>query len=164
MSILSTDSVRERLEATFWERHANPWSAGTRILVYPVFMYAIYRRDAKLFAATLAFITVNPVLFPRPKRTDNYLSRIVLAEREWLDEGKGTMGLDYPNVLNVLNIPVTFYAFAAAIRRKPVGTLLGTLGVMAIKLWWTDAIVKETGVTGEGPADIPTVSDDSVAE
>ncbi|ELZ85927.1 hypothetical protein C453_08928 [Haloferax elongans ATCC BAA-1513] len=161
--VSTTDgSLRDRLEATFWERHANPWSAGTRILVYPVFMYAIYRRDAKLFAATLAFIAVNPVLFSRPERTDNYLSRIVLAEREWLDEGRGTMGLDYPNVLNVLNIPVTFYAFASAIRRKPVGTVLGTLGVMVLKLWWTDAIVKKTGVTGSGPGDAD--SDDSVGQ
>ncbi|UVE49501.1 hypothetical protein KU306_11295 [Haloferax larsenii] len=154
--------LRDRLEATFWERHANPWSAGTRILVYPVLMYAIFTRNRRLFAATLAFIAVNPVLFPRPKRTDNYLSRIVLAEREWLDEGKNTMGLDYPNVLNVLNIPVTFYAFASAIRRNPVGTVLGTLGVMVLKLWWTDAIVKKTGVTGSGPGD--ESSDDSVGE
>lgn len=155
--------VRDCLEATFWERHANPWSAGTRILVYPVFMYAIYRRDAKLVAATLAFIAVNPVLFPRPERTDNYLSRIVLAERQWLDEGNGTMGVDYPNVLNVLNVPVTFYALVSAIRQKPVGTLLGTLGVMVVKLWWTDAIIRKTGVTGER-AERLTVTDSSLGE
>ncbi|ELZ91258.1 hypothetical protein C440_13129 [Haloferax mucosum ATCC BAA-1512] len=145
--------LRDRLEATFWERHANPWSAGTRILVYPVLMYAIYTRNRRLIAATVAFMAVNPVLFPRPERTDNYLSRIVLAEREWLDDGNETMGLDYPNVLNTLNVPVTVYAFAAAIRRKPVGTVLGTLGVMVLKLWWTDAIVKETSVTGRAPGE-----------
>jgi hypothetical protein len=143
--------LRDRLEATFWERHANPWSAGTRILAYPILMYAIYRRDAKLLAATTAFLAVNPVLFPRPKRTDNWLSKIVLAEEEWLNAGNKTMGLGYPNVLNVVNIPVTIYAFVSAIRRDPVGTALGTLGVMVFKLWWTDAIVKKTGVTGEGP-------------
>ncbi|POG54749.1 DUF6653 family protein [Haloferax marisrubri] len=147
----SASGLRDRLEATFWERHANPWSVGTRILVYPVLMYAVYRRDRRLFLAALAFTAVNPVLFPRPARTDTYLSRIVLAEREWLDAERGTMGLDYPNVLNVLNVPVTLYAFVSAIRRRPVGTLLGTLGVMALKLWWVDAIVKETGVTGRGP-------------
>lgn len=163
MESTADGGLRGRLEATFWERHANPWSAGTRILVYPVFMYAIYRRDAKLFAATLAFIAVNPVIFPRPVRTDNYLSRIVLAERQWLDEGNGTMGLDYPNVLNVVNVPVTFFAFASAIRRKPVATLVGTLGVMVVKLWWTDAIIRETGVTGEGP-EIPTLAESSLDE
>ncbi|AKU07386.1 MULTISPECIES: DUF6653 family protein [Haloferax] len=143
--------LRGRFEATFWERHANPWSAGTRILVYPVLMYAVYRRDRRLFLAAVAFTAINPVLFPRPARTDNYLSRIVLAEREWLDAERGTMGLDYPNVLNVLNVPVTLYAFVSAIRRRPVGTLLGTLGVMVLKLWWVDAVVRETGVTGRGP-------------
>ncbi|GGC58395.1 DUF6653 family protein [Haloferax sulfurifontis] len=147
----SASGLRDRFEAAFWERHANPWSAGTRILVYPVLMYAVYRRDRRLFLAALAFTAVNPVLFPRPARTDNYLSRIVLAEREWLDDERGTVGLDYPNVLNLLNVPVTLYAFASAIRRRPVGTLLGTLGVMALKLWWVDAVVRETGVTGHGP-------------
>ena len=156
--------LRGRLEATFWERHANPWSAGTRILAYPVLMYAIYHRDPKLLAATSAFFALNPVLFPRPARTDNWLSKIVLAEREWIDAGNGTMGLDYPNVLNVLNVPVTAYAFASALRRKPLGTLLGTLGVMVLKLWWTDAIVKEAGVTGDGPVEIPAVTASSLDE
>ncbi|REA05101.1 hypothetical protein DEQ92_02115 [Haloferax sp. Atlit-6N] len=147
----AASGLRGRFEAAFWERHANPWSAGTRILVYPVLMYAVYRRNRRLFLAAVAFTAVNPVLFPRPARTDNYLSRIVLAEREWLDAERGTMGLDYPNVLNVLNVPVTLYAFVSAIQRNPVGTLLGTLGVMVLKLWWVDAVVRETGVTGHGP-------------
>lgn len=145
-------ALRSGLEDAFWARHANPLSSGTRILAFPLAMWALYRRDRRLLAATVAFIAVNPVLFPRPARTDSYLSRIVLAEREWLGEGRGTTGLDYPNVLNLLNVPATLYALASAVRRDPVGTAVGTLCVMALKLWWTDAILRETGVTGEGPA------------
>jgi hypothetical protein len=140
----SDRSLRDRLEATFWERHANPWSAGTRFLTMPALLYAIYTRDSRLFAATVAFVVVNPVLFPPPDETDSWLSRIVLAEREWLSQGKGTMGLDYPNVLNLLNAPATLLALWAAWRRKPVTTVVAGAGAMALKIWWVDAITRRT--------------------
>ena len=144
-------TVRDRLEDVFWARHANPWSAGTRFLALPALMTAVYRRDRRLLLATLAFTVVNPVLFPAPARTDSYLSRIVLAEREWLSEDRGTMGTDYPNVLNLLNAAATLYALVSALRRKPRRTAVGTFCAMGFKLWWVDAVVRETGVTGEGP-------------
>ena len=140
----SDRSLRDRLEATFWERHANPWSAGTRFLTMPALLYAIYTRDRRLFAATVAFVVFNPVLFPPPDKTDSWLSRIVLAEREWLSQGKGTMGLDYPNVLNLLNVPATLLAFWAAWKRKPVATVVAGAGAMALKIWWVDAITRRT--------------------
>jgi hypothetical protein len=147
----SDRSLRDRLEATFWERHANPWSAGTRFLTMPALLYAIYTRDRRLFAATVAFVVFNPVLFPPPDKTDSWLSRIVLAEREWLGQGEGTMGLDYPNVLNLLNAPTTLLALWAAWRRKPVATVVAGAGAMALKIWWVDAIARRTeaGRTGE---------------
>ena len=144
-------SLHGRLADVFWARHANPWSSGTRILATPVLVYAIYRRNRRLLAATLAFVAVNPVLFPRPARTDRWLSRIVLAERVWIDEDNGTMGLDYPNVLNLLNVPASLLAVYAAVRRRPAATVLATATAMVLKLWWVDAIVRLTGVTGEGP-------------
>jgi hypothetical protein len=145
------ETLTETLEDAFWERHANPWSAGTRFVLLPALMTAIYRRDARLLAATLAFAVLNPVLFPPPDRTDSYLSRIVPAEREWLSADRGTVGLSYPNVLNLLNLPVTLYAVVAAVRRDRRGTAVGTAAAMGLKLWWADAVVRRTGVTGEGP-------------
>ena len=148
-----TPTRRQRLADVFWTRHASPWSSGTRILATPVLMYAIYARKRRLLLATLAFVAVNPVLFPEPARTDRWLSRIVLAEREWTEAGNGTVGLGYPNVLNLLNVPASLLAVYAAVRRRPVATVLATAAAMALKLWWVDAIVRLTGVTGEGPAD-----------
>lgn len=147
----SDATLRSRLEETFWARHANPWSAGTRFLALPALMTAVYRRDRRLLIATLAFTLVNPVVFPTPERTDSYLSRIVLAEREWLAGENGTMGTGYPNVLNLCNAVTTLYALVSAVRRDRFGTVLGTLCAMAFKLWWVDAVLRETGVTGEGP-------------
>lgn len=149
----TTPPVHERLRDAFWARHASPWSSGTRILATPVLVYAIYARNRRLLVATLAFVAVNPVLFPRPARTDRWLSRIVLAEREWIEAGNGTTGLSYPNVLNLLNVPASLLAIYGAVRRRPLATLFGTAAAMALKLWWVDAIVRLTGVTGEGPED-----------
>ena len=132
------------LRDVFWARHANPWSSGTRILATPVLTYAIYVRRRGLVAATLAFVAVNPLLFPRPARTDRWLSRIVLAEREWIEAGNGTMGVTYPNVLNLLNVPTSLFALYAARRRRPVATVLGTAAARALKLWWVEAVRRRT--------------------
>jgi hypothetical protein len=143
---------RGSLRATFWERHANPWSAGTRFLTLPALLYAIYARDRRLLVATLAFTAVNPVLFPPPAATDAWLSRIVLAEREWLDEGRGTVGISYPNVLNLVNAPATLAAVWAAWRRRPVATVLACVVAMGLKLWWVAAVARRTdaGRSGRG--------------
>jgi hypothetical protein len=139
-------ALRSRLEDRFWRRHANPWSVGTRFAVTPVLMYAVYRRKWRLLAATLAFTAVNPVLFREPERTDNWLSELVLAEEAWLAEGNGTMSLEYPNVLNALNAVAAVWALVSAIRRRPVGTVLGTAGLVVFKTWWVEAIRRRTGV------------------
>lgn len=144
---------REGLVDVFWARHSNPWSAGTRILASPVLMYAIYSRKRRLLLAVVGFLVVNPVAFPRPVRTDNWLSRGVLAEREWIRSGNGTVGLTYPNVLNLLSAPAWLFALVSAARRKPVATVLATAAGMALKLYWIDEIVRRTGVTVEGPAE-----------
>ena len=142
----SPSGLRARLEDAFWTRHANPWSGGTRYAVSPVLAYAIYRRDWRLLGLTLAFAAVNPVLFPPPRDTDNWLSHAVLAEHVWIEAGNGTLGTDYPNVLNLLNVPVTLYALYAAARRRPVGAAAGTALQMALKTLWVEAVIRRTGV------------------
>ena len=139
-------TVRERLEDAFWARHSNPWSGWSRVAVSPALAYAIYRRNWRLLAAAVAFTVVNPVLFPRPERTDNWMSRGVLAEREWIESGNGTVGTDYPNVLNLLSAPAWLYALYAAFRRRPLGTAVATAASMALKLWWVGAISRRTSV------------------
>ncbi|WP_224269406.1 DUF6653 family protein [Haloprofundus salinisoli] len=140
-------SLRARLEDTFWRRHSNPWSAGTRFAITPALLYAIYRRKWRLLAAAVAFTVVNPVLFGDPERTDNWLSEVVLAEKAWLGDGNGTMDLSYPNVLNVLNAVSGALALVSAVRRKPVGTVVGTAGILVFKTWWVEAIRRRTGIS-----------------
>jgi hypothetical protein len=117
-------------------------------------MYAIYRRDWRLLAATLLFTAVNPVLFPPPETDEAWMTRGVLAERWWLDEDRGTMGLSYPNVCNTLAVPAFAYALYAAWRRKPAEMALATALSMALKLWWIGAITRRyDGRTGGDDGD-----------
>jgi hypothetical protein len=139
---------RERLEDVFWDRHSNPWSGWTRVALGPLLFYAVYRRDRRLLAAALAYTVVNPVLFPPPETTDSWISRGVLAERDWLREGNGVMSLAYPNVLQVVQVPVSLFALSAALRRRPLATALGVLAVTGLKLWWIRAIMARTGHDG----------------
>ena len=89
----SPDADRiDRLRDAFWARHANPWSGATRVAASPALIYAVYRRDVRLLAAVVLFVTFNPVVFPPPKRTDRWFTRAVLAEREWIESGRGTVG------------------------------------------------------------------------
>lgn len=131
------------LTQTFWERHSNPKSGWSRTLVLPVLLYAVYRRDIRLTAAAMAFTVINPFLFSPPEDEHAWMTRVVLAERWWTDErGERVLGLSYPNVLNLLNVPVTGYAFVSASRKRPIRAALGGLVSVSLKFWYVGALVR----------------------
>lgn len=144
------DEFRE----TFWDRHSNPKSGWSRTLVLPAILYAVYHREWRVAAAAIVFTVVNPFLFSPPVDDDAWMTRVVLAERWWrTDREQPVFDLFYPNVLNVLNIPATGYAFVAAYRRHPRHTVLAGVISMALKLWYVGALVRrydaETAATHE---------------
>jgi hypothetical protein len=63
------------------------------------------------------------------------------------------MGLSYPNVLNLLNVPATLLALLSAARRRPVATVVWVAVAMGLKVWWVDAVARRTvsGRTGAWP-------------
>ncbi len=132
-----------RLRDAFWERHSNPRSGWSRVLVLPALLYAVYRRDWRLAVAAVAFTVVNPVLFSPPADDDAWMTRVVLAERWWTEErGERVLAPSYPAILNLLNLPTTAYAFVAAYRGNPVRAALGGLGSILLKFWYVGALVR----------------------
>ena len=133
------DDLRE----TFWRRHSNPKSGWSRVLVTPALLWAIYHRRWRAAVAVLAFALANPLLFASSDDDDAWMTRVVLAERWWTTErGAGLLDRSYPNVLNLLNVPVTGYALAAAYRRRPRrAALFGALS-MGLKFWYVGALVR----------------------
>jgi hypothetical protein len=139
-------ATRTVLPEWVWERHANPWSGWTRAATTPLLVFALYRRNWKLVAALVGWLVVNPAAFPAPKERNAWMTRGVDAEQVWLAAGNGTVGTDYPNVLNLLNAPATLYLGWATLRRRPVHAVVATALVMGLKLLWMDEIIERTGV------------------
>ena len=142
-------SVAE-IEKRFWERHSNPRSGWSRVLILPLLLYSVYHRRWRLTAATVVFTIVNPVLFSPPEDDDAWMTRVVLAERWWSeDRGESVLSASYPQVLNLLNVPVSGYAFISAYRKNPIRTVLCGLAAMVLKFWYVGALVRrydaETG-------------------
>jgi hypothetical protein len=134
--------LMDEFSETFWNRHSNPKSGWSRMLVLPALLYAVYQRRWRVAVAAVVFTVVNPVLFSPPADDEAWMTRVVLAERWWTTEHEQPVfELSYPNALNVLNIPATGYAFIAAYQRRPRATVLAGFVSMALKLWYVAALV-----------------------
>ncbi|WP_247729744.1 DUF6653 family protein [Halovivax limisalsi] len=137
----------EEFEEAFWERHSNPKSGWSRVLVLPALLYALYHRNWKLAGITVVFTAINPLLFSSPKKNDAWMTRVVLAERWWTEEQEQrVIGVSYPNVLNLLNVPVTGYAAVSAYRKQPIRATLGGLASMMLKFWHVGSLVRRYDV------------------
>lgn len=74
-----------------WERHANPWSAWTRVPILPLLCLAIWARVwidwwcLVPICLLVLWTWLNPRTFPRPKSTHSWASRAVMGERVWLN-------------------------------------------------------------------------------
>ncbi|WP_137290369.1 DUF6653 family protein [Natronorubrum halophilum] len=130
-------------EETFWKRHSNPKSGWSRTILLPAILYAIYYRNWKVAVAAVIFTVINPLLFDPPEDNDAWMTRVVLAEQWWKEESRGFIGLSYPNVLTVVNIPTTIYAIVAAYRKKPVQLALAGGASMFLKFWYVAELVRE---------------------
>lgn len=133
-------AVRNPMSEDAWSRHANPWSGATRMLAGAALLLALYRHAWKRLGAVIVFLALNPVLFPEPERTDNWLSEGVLGERAWIADGKPMFGTRYPEVLNAVNVPLYCYTLYAAYRQYPVRTFVGFLVTFALKMLFVDAM------------------------
>jgi hypothetical protein len=134
-------AFRRRLaDADFWKRHENPASGWTRLPTAPLLMYAIYARNWKLLAATVAFVVVNPVLFPEPgpEAEESWMTRGVRGERLWVEGADAGRA----NLLNVASAPAFLLALVSAIRRRPAQMAFFTALSMALKLAFVDEMVK----------------------
>ncbi|WP_394341751.1 DUF6653 family protein [Natronorubrum halophilum] len=91
----------------------------------------------------MVFTAINPLLFSPSESNDAWMTRVVLAEEWWTEEQEQrVLGLSYPNVLNLINIPVTGYAFVSAYRKKPIRATLSGVASMVLKFWYVGSLVR----------------------
>ncbi|WP_245998381.1 DUF6653 family protein [Halalkalicoccus subterraneus] len=133
-------AIRNPMSKGAWSRHTNPWSGATRMLGGAALLFALYRHSWKALGATVAFLILNPILFSEPEDTDNWLSEGVLGEEAWIADDNSMFGTGYPELLNVLNVPLYLYTLYAAYRQYPVRTFVGFVVTFVLKIAFVDAM------------------------
>lgn len=79
------------LSRQVWECHSNPWSVWTRAATAPPLFAAVWLHtwsgwaSLVLLVILIVWLLLNPVLFPRPRSTDNWSSKATFGERVWAD-------------------------------------------------------------------------------
>ena len=120
-----------RMDDETWEGHANPWCFWTRLSVMPLLFLAIWSRvwlgwwSLIGVAIALLWTWFNARIFPKPKSTDNWMSKGVFGERVWIDR-------------NEIPIPPRhrhFPQFLTAI--SAVGLPVSAWGLFQLDLYWT---------------------------
>lgn len=130
-----------------WQRHANPWSGWSRLTVLPVIALSAWSRVligpwAILPASVaLAWVWLNPRLFPPPSRKDNWMTRGIFGERVWLKRKSVPIPAGHQragNVLNALSAVSGLLFIAGLIWLDLWATLSGMALTMLLKLWFLD--------------------------
>jgi hypothetical protein len=127
-----------------WDRHANPWSGWTRVLAMPLLGLGLYLHSSWIIGLTIVWLVLNPFVFPRPKRVDNWMSRGVIGERLYFKDGK-KLKRDLPTLLNLLNVPLFVLFIYYGWQQELVSLILSGLLVMIVKFWFVDRMVQLAG-------------------
>lgn len=138
------------LDDEAWLRHANPLSFWTRLPILPALTLAIWSRAwigwwaALVVAALLVWTYVNPLFFPEPSSTDNWVSKSVLGERVWTEAPKEEIPSRH-HLMPKLQIAASLTGLPFLIwglyHLQPWPTMLGVTVVLLGKLWFMDRMV-----------------------
>lgn len=134
-----------------WARHANPWSAWTRLIGAAPIFFAVWSvhwigwRSAAPIAVAALWALVNPRLFPPPKSADAWATKAVLGERVFLNRKAvpvraGHVRAGWATTL----IAFAFFALfihAFATRNFWAGIAAWSGAVLA-KIWFVDRMVR----------------------
>lgn len=123
-----------------WERHANPWSGWSRVAIMPVLAAGLYMQNSWILGAVIIWAIINPLVFPKPRSIDNWMSKGVLGEQLYFQEGK-KLKRDLPTLLNILNIPVFIAFLYFGWQQELIPLLLSGLLTIVIKFWFIDRMV-----------------------
>lgn len=133
-----------------WARHANPWSVWTRYSALPLLAIAAWSRvwwgwwAALPIGLIIAWIWLNPRLFPKPRSTRNWASKAVLGERVWLNRAAIPIPSHHQPVIAVTNV-VNSIGFVVClwglVQLNLWPTLCGLTGVILGKSWFLDRMV-----------------------
>ena len=133
-----------------WQRHSNPWSVWTRVVIVPFFALAVWSRVwigwwcLIPVAIVIGWTWFNPRVFPKPRSTDNWASKGVLGERVWLNRNKipvPSLHSIVPKILNGVTTVGLFLLIWGLWGLEPWPTATGMILLLGGKLWFVDRMV-----------------------
>lgn len=130
-----------------WARHASNWSVFTRIPILPALSLAIWARVwiggwvTILLLGLLAWVWMNPRVFPAPSHTDTWAAKGTFGERVFLNRKtipipdhhlRWGLGLSFASATG---LPFLVWGLWAL---DPMATILGNVLVVLPKIWFVD--------------------------
>jgi len=139
-----------KLDEKARQHHSNPWSVYSRFFMIPLLGLAFWSRVWlgwwSLVPITIVFLWIwfNPRIFPEPKSTNNWASKIVLGEWVWMNRKKVLVPKHHryiPNILSVLGTVgvIPFLWGLVVLEIWPV--MFGGVIIIISKLWFADRMV-----------------------
>ncbi len=89
----------------------------------------------------IVWLIINPFVFPRPVRVNNWMSKGVIGEKMYFEGGK-KLRRDLPTLLNLTNVPLFIAFIYFGWQQALVPLILTGLLVMVIKFWFIDRMVR----------------------
>ena len=140
-----------RLDEEGWARHANPWSGWSRMLTgMPLIVLALWSRawlgwwSLVPIALVMAWLLLNPRLFPPARDDASWVSRGVLGERLWVGREERPVPARHrrvPPVLNALSGLSALVLVYGLVVLEPWPTVFGAVLSTVFKLWFIDRMV-----------------------
>lgn len=134
-----------------WMRHANPWSPWTRLSAMPLLFLSIWSRKWIRWWATVPilltifWIWVNPRIFPKPKSTDNWMSKAMFGERVMLNKRNIPIPERFESRLRInqaISVGGLLVAVWGLVKDSPRLIVLGNIVFLAIKPYGLDVSSK----------------------
>jgi uncharacterized protein DUF6653 len=119
-------------------RHANPWSAWTRWASTPLMLVPVWTRRRSHAVLVGAWLTVNPVLFPKVTDERHWATRAMLGEELWITRRPK----DSATALSVVTSAVAVIALVAARRHRLVPAAAASAVQMALTLVYWEQMVQ----------------------
>lgn len=134
------DSADTFVETVFWKPHASPQSVWGLIATYPLLILAVYRRSGPLLATILCSVVLNLQVASPPADDSAWATRVVLGEQVWLERGLASQR----SALGITSIGAVaqLYTLRAAVNRRPVRTVAGTVASIALMFVFFDQMVR----------------------
>lgn len=138
------------MDDAVWTRHANPISGWSRMTTLPMIALAIWSRAwlgwwaLVVLAGVIVWVLANPRVFPKPRSTNNWMSKGVLGERVWLNRKQVAIPHHHAIWANILSLGtgIGMLPFGWGLWQFSIWpTLLGLVILMLGKLWFLDRMV-----------------------